>query len=239
MVSLTKIEGKTVKGVFEERLTRFSASVKLRDKIVQCFLPNPGRLIELLTPGAEVILRETKKGKRKTSHDLIGVYHKGEQISVDTRAPNKLVLEALKNRDLPEFSGYTMIKPEHPYGHTRFDFFLSDEQKPCFLEVKSCTLVKEGVAMFPDAKTERGVRHLTDLLRAKNEGYRACMLFMIQRTDARVFSPDDEIDPEFGETLRGAAEQGVEVYAYCSDFLGDKIVLKGRIKVELGATPRF
>jgi len=103
----------------------------------------------------------------------------------------------------------------------------------CLLEVKSSTLVKDGVAMFPDAETERGRRHVRDLVKAKKEGYRTCVLFIVQRTDARVFSPNDETDPEFGKVLRGAAVEGVEVYAYYSEFTGDRITLKGKVRVEL------
>jgi len=233
MVNFIKIEGKIIEGIFKERLTRFSALVQVGDKTVLCFLPNPGRLNELLTPDAKVILREAASGKRKTSYDLIGVHYKSQKISVDSRAPNKLVLEALRNRDLEEFSEYSIIKPEHPYGRTKFDFFLSNGQRRCFLEVKSCTLVKYGAALFPDAKTERGTRHVQDLLKAKNEGYRACVLFIIQRTDAQVFSPNDETDPEFGKALRQAAKHGVEVYAYCSELVKDKITLKEKVKVVL------
>jgi len=233
MVSFIQIKEETVKGIFKERLTRFSALVEVKGETSQCFLPNPGRLSELLTPDATVILKEAKNRERKTQCDLIGVYYKGQQVSVDSRVPNKLVLEALKNKDLPEFSEYSTIVPEYLYGHTRFDFFLSDARKPCFLEVKSCTLVKDGVALFPDAKTERGTRHVQELLKAKNEGYRACILFLVQRTDTHVFSPDDEADPKFGRALRDAASHGVEVYAYCSDFTGNRITLKGKIKIKL------
>ncbi|MCK4482257.1 DNA/RNA nuclease SfsA [Candidatus Bathyarchaeota archaeon] len=233
MVSFIKVEGNIVAGVFEQRLTRFSASVRIKGKIVKSFLPNPGRMVELLAFGTEVILNEASGGERKTSYDLIGVYYKDQRISLDSRVPNKLVLEALKNKDLPEFLEHTSIKLEHSYGHTRFDFLLSNEHEFCLLEVKSCTLVKNGVALFPDAKTKRGSRHVRHLLKAKNEGYRACILFMIQRTDAYVFAPNDEADPEFGRILRHAAARGVEVYAYCSEFVGDRIILKRKIKVDL------
>jgi sugar fermentation stimulation protein A len=233
MVSFIKVEGKIVEGVFKERITRFSALVQVGDTTVPCFLPNPGRLSELLTRNVKVILRETAGGKRKTSYDLIGVHYKSQLVSVDSRVPNKLVLEALRNRDLEEFSEYSIIKPEHPYRRVKFDFFLSNGQKPCLLEIKSCTLVKDGVALFPDAKTERGTRHVRDLLKAKNEGYRTCILFIIQRTDAKVFSPNDEADPEFGKALRQAAKQGVEVYACYSEFFKDKITLKEKVKVTL------
>lgn len=188
---------------------------------------------ELLTPGTEVILKEVVKENRKTDYDLIGVFYNGQMVSVDSRVPNKLVLEALKNGDIEELSEYKIIKPEYGYGHTRFDFFLANEHRRCLLEVKSCTLVKDGVALFPDAETERGRRHVRDLVKAKKEGYRACVLFIVQRTDARVFAPNDETDPEFGKVLRDAAVEGVELYAYYSEFIENKITLKGKIKVEL------
>ncbi len=169
---------------------------------------------ELLTPGTKVILREVLKESRKTDYDLIGVFYNGQMVSVDSRVPNKLVSEALKNGDIEELSEYNIIKPEYGYGHTRFDFFLANEHESCLLEVKSCTLVKDGVALFPDAETERGKRHLRDLVKAKKEGYRACVLFVVQRTDANLFAPNDETDPEFGRVLREAVFKGVQVYAY-------------------------
>jgi len=217
LVSSIKIEGKALRGIFRERPNRFLALVKVANRILPTFLPNPGRMHELLAPGTEVIVREVLKENRKTSYDLIGVFYNGQMVSVDSRVPNKLVLEALKNRDIKELSGYNIIKPEYGYGHTRFDFFLANEHESCLLEVKSSTLVKDGVAMFPDAKTERGRRHVRDLVKAKKEGYRACVLFIVQRIDAHLFAPNDETDPEFGKVLRDAAVKGVEVYAYKVD----------------------
>jgi sugar fermentation stimulation protein A len=214
LVSFIKIEGKTLKGIFQERPNRFLALVKVEDMTLPSFLPNPGRMHELLTSGTEVILREALKENRKTDYDLIGVFYNAQMVSVDSRVPNKLVLEALKNRDIEELSRYDIIKPEYSYGNTRFDFFLANKNERCLLEVKSSTLVKDGVAMFPDAETERGRRHVRDLVKAKKEGYRACVLFIVQRNDAHMFAPDDETDPEFGKALRNAAVEGVEVYAY-------------------------
>jgi len=232
MVTFVTIEGKLVEGTFEERFTRFSALVRLEDKIYEVFLPNPRRLYELLSFGVKVILKKVH-AKRKTAYDLIGVYHDGRRVSIDSRIPNKLISEALKKRAFQEFIKYDIIKPEVSYSHTRFDFLLSNTQEFYFLEVKSCTLVKNGMAMFPDTKTKSGTRHVLHLIKVKNEGYRACLFFIIQRTDAYVFSPNDEVDLEFGRVLREAISQGVEVYAYSCEFVGNQIRLNGEVKVVL------
>ncbi len=233
MAVFVRLAKKPIEGIFKKRLTRFSALVLLENKVCEVFLPNPGRLEELLISGARVILKRNEHDKRKTRYDLIGVYHKGQKVSLDSRIPNKLVFEALKKGALKEFVGYSKIRPEATYGHTRFDFLLSNSQNSCLVEVKSCTLVKNGVAMFPDGKTKRGTRHLLDLIKAKNEGYRACLLFIIQRTDAYAFSPNDLVDPEFGTALRKALKYGVEIYPYLSEFNDNRITLKDKIEVVL------
>lgn len=225
--------GEVLEGIFVERLTRFSALVKLGNDVLEVFLPNPGRLKELLSFGVKVVLKKASSKSRRTAYDLIGVYYDGQKVSVDSRVPNKLIFEALKKRALKEFARYGTIKPEPFYGNTRFDFLLRDNGEACLLEVKSCTLVKDGTAMFPDAKTERGKRHVMELLKAKREGYRACVLFIIQRTDVHTFSPADDVDKEFAEALRMAHKEGVEVYAYSSEFLMNKIVLRGRVEIKL------
>jgi len=230
-----RIRGKMVTGTFQERPNRFLALVRVNGTTVPCFLPNPGRLHELLVPDVKVILTEAPKGNRKTPYDLIGVWANDHKISVDSRVPNQLLLEALRNRELEEFSMYRVVKPEWSFDHTRFDFLLTDREEKCLLEVKSCTLVEGGRALFPDAPTERGRRHILDLIEARKEGYRACVLFLVQRTDAQRFSPNDATDPKFGRTLRRAATEGVEVYAYFSEFIEDEIMLRGRVEVDLGS----
>lgn len=234
MVSSIRIQGSILYGFFQNRPNRFLTLVKVDKKIHQCFLPDPGRLLELLTPGVKVILRKVEcKKNRKTEYDLIGVIHKNNIISVDSRIPNKLVLEALKNGDIEELNNFSVIKPEYPYGQSRLDFFLASKNMRCLLEVKSCTLVKDNVALFPDAPTKRGIKHLIDLMKAKKEGYRTCVLFLIQRNDAVTFSPNDETDPKFGKILRNAALEGVEIYAYSSIFTGKKISLDKKVPVKL------
>lgn len=234
MVSFIQNEGRTFRGVFQERPNRFSVVVKVEEKFLLTFLPNPGRMHELLIPGTQVIIREALNQKRKTRHDLIGVIHDKERVSVDSRVPNKLFLEALKNQDVKELSPYD-VKPEFTYGHTRFDFLLTNSREKCFVEAKSTTLVEDGVAMFPDAVTDRGRRHVNDLVKAKKEGYRACILFLVQRNDASSFAPCDEIDPKFAEAIRKANREGVEIYAYKTKISTDfsTIFLSSKLNINL------
>lgn len=227
-----KLGGKLVEGSFKARLSRFSALVKISNKEIKCFLPNPGRLLDLLVPEAKVILREAKSIGRKTFYDLLAVGHDGEMVSIDSRLPNHLMLEVLRKGLIRGFSMYGHVKPEFTFGHSKFDFLLANDGK-CLLEVKSCTLVKNRRALFPDAPTERGRRHVLELIKAKMKGYRACIVFLVQRPDAMIFSPNDDTDPAFGEALRLAAKKQVEIYAYLSRFDGRFVELLNRIRVDV------
>ena len=198
-----RIHGTLVTGVFNRRPNRFTALVSIDGREVRCFLPNPGRMGELLVPSVKLVLREVESRRRKTRYDLIAVHNDGRLVSIDSRVPNLLLLEALKEGKLEEFPRYSMIKPEYVYGRSRFDFLLSNNVERCLMEVKSCTLVRNRVALFPDAPTARGRRHLLELAKAKREGYRACVLFIIQRTDVDAFSPNDETDPKVWEDPSG------------------------------------
>lgn len=227
-----KIEGKIVKGFFKARLNRFSALVKLGGEEVRCFLPNPGRLKELLIPDAKVFLKEIKESRdRLTIYDLIAVKHGRVWVFIDSRMPNRILSEALKKHEIEEFSMYDGVRPEFKFGNSKFDFFLTNSIERCILEAKSCTLVKNGRALFPDAPTERGRRHVLELIEAKEEGYRACILFLIQRPDADFFSSNDEVDPKFGEALRKALKYGLEVYAYRSYFNMKTITLLDKVEL--------
>ena len=190
-------------------------------------------MLDLLRPGKPVVLRKMPWTGRKTQYDLIGVCHMDQVICVDSRIPNRLVHRALKNGDIAELDEYTRIRPEFKYNHRRFDFLLTNHSVPCLLEVKSCTLVHHGTALFPDAVTTRGRRQVEKLVEAVAGGYRGCVLFVVQRTDASVFSPDYEVDPRFGAALCRAAQAGVDVYAYYSEFAGTEIALKGKLEVQL------
>lgn len=228
-----KLRGRIVKGTFLERPNRFLARVQIEDVINTSFVPNPGRMRELLIPSREVLLREVKNEKRKTQYDLIAVPVKGCVVSIDSRIPNKLVYRGLQEDAIEELSGYATIKPEHAFDDSKLDFLLIKGDERCLLEVKSVTLVIDRKALFPDAPTSRGRRHVLDLINAKKAGYRACILFLIQRSDALTFSPNNTTDPEFGNALQEAFKGGIEIYAYSSEYANGKISLKDKIRVSL------
>ena len=160
-----KIEGPLIPGVFIERPNRFITKVLINGKIVKSHLPDPGRLKELLFEGAKVLVREApKNSKRKTKYSTVMVNHKGQLVSLVSTLPNQFILESLINNSLPMFKNFELIKPEVVYGKHRFDFLLKDkDDKFFYLEVKSVTYVKNRIAKFPDAITERGTKHAKTL----------------------------------------------------------------------------
>ena len=228
-----EIRGELKPGIFIQRLNRFTCLVEVEGGRARAYLPNPGRLQELLVEGARVLLRRSGSPGRKTSYDLTGVKAGETWVSVDSRVPNALFREALEQRSLEEFRGYRIAREEVEFGRSRLDFLLQGEP-PALVEVKSCTLVEEGVAKFPDAPTARGRRHLLELMEAKSAGYRSAVVFVIQRSDALAFAPNDATDAAFGEALREAAREGVEVLAYRCSFNGREIRIAGRVEVLLG-----
>lgn len=201
--------------VFLHRLNRFVAEVHLDGRNVLAHVPSSGRMRELFYKGARVYVQPLPKREgRKTDYKLLLAEHQGSLVSVDSLLPNRLVRRALSMGSISGFTGYTNIRPESTFGQSRFDFFLAGPAGECYIEVKSVTLVEDGTAMFPDAPSTRGARHLEELAAARREGYRAAVLFVIQREDAICFSPNDSGDPEFGQALRQAARFGVENRAY-------------------------
>ena len=222
-----------LEAVFEERLNRFLVRVERAGRRHLCHLPNPGRLQELLHVGTPVLLQPRPRHGRKTAHDLVAVRKGRVWVSVDTRLPNRAVGEWLAEGMLPEFRAYRKVRPEVPLGESRIDFLLRNG-RDCYLEVKSCTLVEGDDALFPDAPTERGRRHVETLAEAAERGLRASVLFVVQRPDASLFRPREETDPAFAHALRDASMRGVEVYAYRSRFEGGTLVDPRRIQTDLG-----
>lgn len=228
-----KITTSLIEATFISRQNRFTCLVNLPGGIESVYLPNSGRLDSVLFPGQPVFLAEKPSPFRKTQYDLVAAKLKDIYISVDSRVPADLLFQVLSQGDLPQFSSYPSIQREVTFGRSRLDFLLSKRSGRCFLEVKSCTLVKDGRAFFPDAPTQRGTRHLSTLTWARKEGYESAVVFIIQREDADSFSPNDAIDADFADALRAAKSQGVGIYAYrCKVNLKD-IELAGQVPVFL------
>lgn len=204
-----------VEAKFIKRPNRFNAHVYVDNEEIVVHVPNTGRCKELLVEGATVFLREENNPSRKTKYDLVAVIKEDKLISMDSQIPNKVVYEALNNRKIEKLKEYNEILKEKTFGKSRFDFKLKRENgEEYFLEVKGVTLENNGYAKFPDAKTERGARHIMELIEAKNKGYGAGILFLIQMKEVSKFSPNDERDPEFGIALRKAYEAGVDIFVY-------------------------
>jgi sugar fermentation stimulation protein A len=168
--------------------------------------------------------------KRKTPYDMVAILHHDFWVSIDSRVPNILMRDAIEQGMIDQFRGYEKIVPEYRLGDSRFDFLLMNSGK-CLLEVKSCTLVKRGTALFPDAPTTRGRRHLEELITAKYRGYRSCIAFVVQREDARCFAPNREIDEAFADALMAARAAGVEVFAFSCVLSRRGIELDGQLPV--------
>lgn len=203
--------GKTETGRFISRPNRFIAAVETSEGIRTVHVKNTGRCKELLTEGAKVVLeRFPEVSKRKTDFDLIAVYKNGMLINMDSQSPNKAAGEFIPRL----FENVTLIRPEKTWGNSRFDFYIEAGERKIFMEVKGVTLENNGVCMFPDAPTERGVKHLKELARAAGEGYETYVLFVIQMERAEYFTPNYDTHPEFGETLKFARDNGVKILAY-------------------------
>ncbi len=201
--------GRILSGTFIERPNRFIANVDIGGKSVVCHVKNTGRCKELLIPGAEVFLEEASNPMRKTGFDLVAVRKNGVLFNIDSQAPNKVFGEWLK--DSGYFRNIEKIKPECFFGKSRFDFYFEYDGKRAFAEVKGVTLEREGSFLFPDAPTERGVRHIEELCSALDEGFEAYVVFILQAKGAKVFSPNKETHPEFAEALIRAEQRGVSI----------------------------
>lgn len=199
---------------FIERLNRFCCVVELEGKRLLAHVANSGRMRELLVPGRLVYLVERPSLGRKTPFDLALVALEHGLVSVDARLPSPLFSEAFLAARLQQFGAYATIQREVVWGDSRVDFLLRGDSSQCLVEVKSVTLVKEGRALFPDAPTGRGRRHVANLAQALDQGIMAAVVFVVQRCDAQAFSPNVATDPEFAAALVKAVGAGVGVYAY-------------------------
>ena len=198
--------GKIVEGKFIDRPNRFIAHVEIAGKAETVHVKNTGRCRELLLPGAAVRLEQSDNPARKTLYDLVAVYKdRIGWINIDSQAPNKVVKEWLEAQD------YDVVRPEYTYGNSRIDFYLEKGEHKILMEVKGCTLEINGIGYFPDAPTERGVKHLRELAAARQEGYECVVAFVIQMEGVTEVRPYVEMQPEFGTALAEAEAAGVKV----------------------------
>lgn len=212
----------TVSGRFHSRENRFIARVWLEDKLETVHVKNTGRCRELLVPDAKVILQKSDNPNRKTRYDLISVYKETlGWVNIDSQAPNQVVKEWLATQN------FTRIKPEYTYGDSRIDFYMEKDDKKYLMEVKGCTLEIDGVGYFPDAPTERGVKHLRELTKAVEQGYHCAVAFVIQMEGIYTVLPNVATHKEFGEALDEAKEAGVKVLCLGCHVTEDSLVIKG------------
>ena len=216
-----------------ERLNRFAALIEIRGRPEMVHVANSGRMRELLHLGRRVLVRPAPGDHRKTQYDLALVDLGCILASADARLPNALVVEALEREALAPFRGYPKVRREATFGESRLDLLLESPSELCYIETKSVTLVVDGVGLFPDAPTSRGVKHLRSLEKAKFEGGRAAVIFVVQRDDAQAFSTNDEADPLFGRSLREVMASGVEAYAYRCRVTEQSITLSDALPLEL------
>lgn len=216
------------KAKFITRNNRFTATVLLDDEEIICHVKNTGRLKELLQKGADVYLTKSSNTARKTAFDLVAAKKDGEIFNIDSYAPNIAAGEYFRKL-FPDFS----VKSEVKYGNSRFDFYIEGENRRIFAEVKGVTLIKNGAALFPDAPTERGIKHINELISCTKEGYEAYILFVIQTQNAAYFSPNDETHKEFGEALRKAAESGVNILAVNCAVTPNEMIIDKNILIKL------
>lgn len=223
--------GTVKKGIFISRPNRFIARVAVDGVEETVHVKNTGRCRELLVSGAEVVLERAEVPKRKTGHDLVAVY-KGERlINMDSQAPNKVFGEWAAKSGF--FGNITLLKPECTYKSSRFDYYIEADGRRIFVEVKGVTLENDGVLMFPDAPTLRGVKHLNELMDAKQNGYLAYVFFVAQMKDCKYFTPNAETHPLFAETLKRAAESGVGVVCVSCNVTKDGLEIDGFVDVVL------
>lgn len=226
------------KGNFIARPNRFIAEVEIDGFQARAHVKNTGRCRELLLPGAKVYLEDfsERMGNRKLRYSLIGVEKGNLLVNMDSQAPNKVCEEALLSGrlSLPGMGRLTAVKREKTFGASRFDFYVEDELgEKGWLEVKGVTLEEDGVARFPDAPTERGVKHILELIHGVEEGYHGYVLFVIQMTGIRYFEPNDRMHKAFGDALRQADKKGVHVLACDCQVTADTLDMKDMIPVKL------
>lgn len=216
---------------FLSRPNRFIANIEIEGENEICHVKNTGRCKELLIPGADIFVQEFDSKIRKTKYDLISVYKKNRLINMDSQVPNKVFGEWVKNSSM--FENIDLIKTEQKYGNSRFDFYLEADDKKIFVEVKGVTLEEDGIVMFPDAPTQRGLKHLNELSLCVDEGYEAYVVFIVQMKNVRYFTPNLKTHKEFADALHKANQKGVNIMALDCHVKEDSITAGDFVEIRL------
>ena len=229
-----EFQNKLVHGTLIKRYKRFLADIKLDDgSEVVAHCTNSGSMKSCLENGAEVFLTLVTDPKRSTKFTWEMIKINGDWVGINTGNPNKLAFEAISAGKIPELTGYTKVLREVVFGDSRFDIFAENETEKCFIEVKNVSLKEGKYALFPDAVTTRGQKHLKTLMEVKANGIRAVMLYIVQRTDTEVFAPAKEIDPDYTKAFKLAVDAGVEVIVMQAKVSPEKIELTKKLPVEI------
>ena len=216
-------------GKFINRPNRFIANIEIDGVVEICHVKNTGRCKELLIPDTTVFVQEFDSEKRKTKYDLISVYKNDRLINMDSQVPNKVVAEFLPKL----FNNIKLIKPESRYKNSRFDFYVETSNEKVFIEVKGVTLENDGIVMFPDAPTQRGVKHINELIECMNDSYLAYIIFVIQMDNVKYFIPNNTTHKDFGDALKNAKDKGVNILAIDCKVTKDSITANNYVEVKI------
>lgn len=218
-----------VNGTFVDRPNRFIANCEVDGEVRTCHVKNTGRCRELLVKGATVYLQKSDNPNRKTLYDLIAVQKGNRLINMDSQVVNAVCIEYLPQM----FKDIVLVKPECKYGNSRFDIYLETKTDKIFVECKGVTLENNGIVLFPDAPTERGTKHINELIKAVSEGYKAYLIFVVQTDNVNYFTPNKETDLNFADALKEAKEKGVNIKAFTSKITPDSIMIEEEIEVKI------
>ena len=228
-------ENKLIPGRFIKRYKRFFVDVKIKDKIITAHCPNTGSMYGLLKKGNKVWVTKSDNPNRKLKYTLQIIEDKKSKVGVNTHLTNKIVHHALENKLIKEFDKKIQVKPETKFGtNTRFDFLITQKKFKAFIEVKNVTLSRiKNLAEFPDAVTSRGLKHINELLKASNMGYKIFILYLIQRNDCKLFKIAEDVDPEYSNSLVKAVKKKLNILCYDCKFSSKGIKLNQKVKFKI------
>jgi sugar fermentation stimulation protein A len=217
-------------GIFIKRLNRFVAIVEINGEEETVHVKNTGRCGELLIKGAKIYLQYVDKESRKTKYSLISILKGDNLFNIDSQVPNKVVEDGLRNNKIDELKNLDFLKREQTYGNSRFDFYFEKGKRKGYIEVKGVTLENNGEAMFPDAPTTRGTKHVNELVEAQKNGYESYIFFLLQFKGAKNFTTNREMDPTFAKAVDEAIENNVKVLVYDSIVKEDSIIISNKVE---------